>query len=712
LQNISPNAAVIAAVVPLPAHFATLDGPVIEMSSLQKAVARLGIRIAGRQIIKARGALFPDLNHRFRVEYRINSEDDSKKRCEARDDAAARKLQADIDAGLSWAQKAAQIEQLAAEKAARDAARFDAIYKKILASIGKDKSDKLYTEAEAKFFLRHEDREKRAQTLAEALPSDLIARYRQSSEDRIMGSGYQWAGGYIGKYFQMPFVSKGLASEAHWLLQRFIAACPRASSGDFKVGRGKDSCISVRRKIVGFDEPYVFFGQRCKELFRVDLDQTFADEAELNAWLDDLMARGVLKFRPHVASWIFDDKRGGIIHPHLWFVLPEGSAVWGKRAPVPAPVPSPSPVSTAAPVPVPAHIARQHRMLSQVIASLTLALGGDPGGLSSPFHGKNPVSVHCNYAILNDESFPTLSDYAKGMKLTHDAMRMAREIMNDRLAEVGFDPQESNTYFNLISKAANEAAKALYKGGFRIGEIAEFEEAVYDVAYAVMKNELPRANAKQQATAEKLVETCSRWAVQNFDVTMMEKRCARGAAAHLIKPDMDKKAKQAAGGTYASKAKGEINRAAVSVAIRAALQAGGAEPTFRQIADATGFALNTVKKHWMPAYTQAQASLSIHSLVKGVNTTTTTYRPARPTLETLRTARSMDEIPVAWRDLALTDHFRDKQLRAQRSKRRNGRQSAPVHVRNMPGRPTLDFLLAGGVTVYRRKPVDNQPAQS
>jgi hypothetical protein len=72
----------------------------------------------------------------------------------------------------------------------------------------------------------------------------------------------------------------------------------------------------------------------------------------------------------------------------------------------------------------------------------------------------------------------------------------------------------------------------------------------------------------------------------------------------------------------------------------------------------------------------------------------------------------MDEIPVVWRDPALIDHFRDKQLRAQRSKRRSGRQSAPVHVRTMPGRPTLDFLLAGGVTVYRRKTADSVPAQS
>jgi hypothetical protein len=69
----------------------------------------------------------------------------------------------------------------------------------------------------------------------------------------------------------------------------------------------------------------------------------------------------------------------------------------------------------------------------------------------------------------------------------------------------------------------------------------------------------------------------------------------------------------------------------------------------------------------------------------------------------------MAEIPVVWQDPDLTDHFRDKQLRSARSKRPSVRST---NVRTMPGRETLGFLLAGGVTVYRRKPVDSPPAQS
>jgi hypothetical protein len=685
MQPISPTSPSITAAAPVTGVWATgrWDG---DVSKTTIQILQYGLLLAGRKIIKNRGVIFSDTNKRFRVEYDVNSKEKSKERIEAREDRERLKLESDIALGLSWAQKQWLIERKAEEKAQKDKDRAHNIYMRLQASINLAEDEKLYTRAEGKWWLRYETREERATALAVALPSDLIWRYRQSSHDRLMGSGYQWAGGLVAnKYFQKPFIKKGLISEEHWLLQRFIAACAKASTGEFKAGKSKDTCWAIRRKIIGFDEPYVFFGQRCKELFRVDLDRWFADEAELRAWLGDLMERGTLKFMPHVVSWIFDDVRPGIYNPHVWFVLPEGSAVWDDKL--------------------------QHCMLNQVIASLTLALGGDPGGLSSPFHGKNPVSVHCDYTILNDESFPTLGDYAKGMKLTHAAARMARKIMNDRMAEVGFDPRESNTWFTGVSRAAREAAKQLYKSGFRIGHTAEFEEAVYEITLAAMETDLPRMNAKQRENVEKLVETCSRWTVSHFDPTKMDKSgLSAGAAAHLMLPEDDAKTRKGKGGAYAAKVEGERYCGEVAVAIGKALQAGGAEPTFRQIADATGFVLNTVKKHWLQAFAQAVASLSIQILVKGVAPSTKPYKasqaiPGDPSHgpEHERTARSV---------AGSSPHrpFPGQAARGNRSKRRSGRPIAPVRVRAMPGRNVIDFLSAGGVRIYRRKPADSQPA--
>lgn len=642
-----------------------------DTDSLRGAITFDRMRRAGCEILDNRGALDVEPFAAFKVNYALISGDRSEARCAARDSRRERLAE------LSAEERQERIDK----RAAAEAARVQDIYDRILASIGKD--EKLYTEAEGKKFLRHEDRDKRLRALAEALPSDLVRRYMQSSDDRINGNGYIWLGGIVtGDYHQDPFVVAGLKSDQHWLLRRFPAAGARASSGEFRAGRHKYSCHPIWRKIVGLDEPYMFFGERCKDMWRVDIDRVFEDVDDLRRWLRDLHASGALPFLPHVADWIRDDRRRSkVINPHLFFLLPEGSAVWNN--------------------------ASHHRLLNQVIASLTEALGGDPGGLANPFHGKNPLSVHCDYEIVNDTSFPTLSEYASGLRLTHDTVRMARKLAREQMQSAGFDADVSNTYFSRVSAIANDAAKALYRAGFRIGDAAAFEASIETVTVESLADEISAPTASQREAVEKLARSCARWAAANFNPAKLDKPGRDvGAAAHLMNPDDDATTRMAKGGAYAAARRSERNGAVISSAIRKALQAGVAEPTFRQIADATGYALNTVKKHWISAYTRAVAILSVQHLVKGVNPS---LPPVRPSLKTLSMAADERELPMAWRNPDITDRIRVNRLRRNRDLRRSGRTIMPNEsIRPPVGANIIDFLSAGQVTMHRRSTVVSQ----
>lgn len=631
------------------------------------------MRRSGCEILDIRGAIVSDQFAAFKANYSLISSDRSEARCAARNSRRERLAE------LSAEERQERINK----RAAAEAARMKSIEDRILASIGK--AEKLYTPAEGRRYLRHEDREKFMQALAEAPPSDLIRRYMQSADDRIRGGGYTWLGGVVtGDYYQKPFTVTGLKSDEHWLLKRFPAAMARASSGEFRAGRHKYSCHPIWRKLVGLDEPYMFFGERCKDMWRIDKDVTFSDITELRRWLEDLYAAGKLPFFPHVVTWIRDDRwPEKIIKPHFYFLLPEGSAVWSNAA--------------------------HHRLLNQVIASLTEALGGDLGGLANPFHGKNPLSVHCDYAITNETEFPTLSEYASALRLTHDAIRMARKLAHELMQAAGFDASESNTYFSRVSAIANDAAKALYKNGFRIADTAVFETSIEAVTVESLADEIVAPTVSQREAVEKLARSCARWAAANFDPAKLEAAHRDvGAAAHLMQPDDDATTRMAKGGAYAAGVVSDRNRGKVAAAIRKALEAGGAEPTFAQIRDTTGLSLNTVKKHWIPAFARAVASLSIQRLVKGVNTS---LPPVRPSLKTLSMAIDEEQLPVAWRKPVVNNQIRDNRLRRHRNLRRTGRTTVPFEAtRATTGANIIDFLSAGPVTVHRRSAVASQSA--
>ena len=342
-----------------------------------------------------------------------------------------------------------------------------------------------------------------------------------------------------------------------------------------------------------------------------------------------------------------------------------------------------------------------HRLLKQVIATLNRALGGDPGGLANAFHGKNPLSLHCKRLIINDTSFPTLGDYVAGMKkanitLEEDPELTARQMVVSELHKADFDKSQSNTYFTKVAEIANRAAHSLYDKGFRIGDVDEFLRATIEVAGEVVTEEISDLNWKQAQAIRKLVVSCARWAVSRFDPTKRDRHRYVGAAAHLMRESDDKQTRQGKGGAYAAARVAERNQAKVTLAIRSALEARR-EPKFQEISNETGLSLNTVKRHWFLAYTQAAAMLSIQSLVKGVHT----IRTATPGPETLKRAETIEQIPLSWRnettDPVLIDHFRVLELRRVHLRRLRPQWSPPCKPKIPSGRNVIDFMASAPV---------------
>jgi hypothetical protein len=495
------------------------------------------------------------------------------------------------------------------------------------------------------------------------------ARMDQPAQDRIYVTGYEWPGGLVaGKYWQNKKTYRGLKSWEHPLLECFLRATPKASSGEFKAGPAKDKCHTQWRKIHGEDQPYFSFGQRCKDMFRIELDMSWPSVAAFKSAL----FHADLPFLPHVACWIFDDRMPGeVLRPHLYFVLPEDHAVWADEY--------------------------QQRLLRAVIAGLTktlLPLGADPGGLANPFHGKNPLSVHCDYEIIQDTHFPMLSEYAEGLDVSMDPRLMARVLATSKLVSAGFDPKDSNSFFGWSAQACWTASIELYKSGMaKLGDRMAFADQISEIVVDVSEHiaEIPTAKARE--ALRELIDTCSTWTAERFDPRKLDRTGKdRGAAFHLMSPDDDLDTRRAKGGAYAASVRSaetstEITKALMSV------MAEGRDPLQAQheIAEKSDRDIRTVKRHWFRCYINALASECLHavrvgkqSLVKGVP-----HLPASfiPTLQTLQTASRRSDIPKTWQDPASVIDYRDKRLRSPDSSNTN-----PA-----TGLQAYDFLSAGGV---------------
>ncbi|MCC8961633.1 hypothetical protein H8A95_04680 [Bradyrhizobium sp. Pear76] len=497
----------------------------------------------------------------------------------------------------------------------------------------------------------------------------------QSAYDRIFGDGFVFEGGMVaGKYWRKPFVEKGLRTWRHPFFMRVAASIGRAASWTLRTGPTKDGCVLRYNKLHALDEAYAFFCERCRDLFRLDLDRVFESETALRSWIAYIVAENDLPCGPHLVHWIPDDRfPGQVINPQLIFLLPEGHAVW------------------------PTSPDRQKLMLGQVIAGLTRVFQCDPGGLAYPFHGKDPISPLTTAIVYQDTHMPMLSEYFEAMDLTLDPELMFRHMLTEKLEEAGFDKADSNTWFSTVAKLSNSGAQILFKGGTAADD-PRFMRKIISYITPTVFDAIKPTTAQQKKTVHQLIECCARYTAVNFDPAKMDTRGRqRGAAAHLIEATDSIHVKKSKGQAFAAGVRVAETRSIITTAVLSELKAGR-EPTIASITALVDRCYNTVKQHFFACYQTAVASLSVETLLRGCTSLPCDRAPSR---EVLLTANSISDVPESWRsaclDPVIVDHFR---LQALRSARKRLAADKPRTVTTRPvGSNVLAFLSAGPVKV-------------
>lgn len=406
---------------------------------------------------------------------------------------------------------------------------------------------------------------------------DFAKRYMslQPAHERIH-EGFNWPAGWVieGKVWRDPFVETGFRTWLHPFYQRVLASMGKASMGDLRTGGTKDGCVRQFSKMHGSDKLYGFFSVKCRDMWRLDCDRTFANEAEMRSWLAYRVMETDAPCMPHMAVWIPDSRYPGVISkPHFLFLLPEGRAVWPQ-----------SPDS-------------HHRLLKSVIVALTEAFECDEGGLAHPFHGKIPLSPLSDAVVIQDTCMPALDEYADHMRLSWaDPETAFRKMSVDRLEKAGFDRAQSNTWFSVPSTLATTTARRLFCEGFAVGDEEAFEDAITEIITPEVLD-LVKPQGKQLKVIGKMIANCARWAARTFDPAKLEGAIKdRGAIAHLIEPADDLKTKRRKGQAYVAENRTRATQTVLKPLYKERRKRG-ADHGRTVVAKATGRAYNTIKRH-------------------------------------------------------------------------------------------------------------------
>jgi hypothetical protein len=417
---------------------------------------------------------------------------------------------------------------------------------------------------------------------------DFVKRHlsMQPAHERIH-QGFAHPGGWVIKnqVWRDPFVETGFRTWEHPFLQRVLASMGKAST-TLCAGDTKDGCVRQFSKMHGSDKLYGFFSVRCRDMFRLDCDKVFANEAQMLSWLAFRVMESDAPCMPHIAVWIPDSRYPGrISKPHFYFLLPETRAVW------------------------PTAPDSHHRLLRAVIEALTAAFECDPGGLSNPFHGKIPLSPLTGFVIPQDTCMPALDQYADHMKLSWTAPEVAfRKQCVDRMEAAGFDRTQSNTWFSVPSELAGTTARRLYREGFDVADEDAFEKAVADIITPEVLNLIKPAPGDVD-TVEEMIARCARWAARTFDPDKVDATPKnRGAIAHLIEPTDTLREKRQKGQAYVAEKRTAATQAMLKP-VYIERRKRDADHSRTVVAKATGRSYNNIKRHEFEVDVAAVAEL-------------------------------------------------------------------------------------------------------
>ncbi|MBB4377324.1 cell envelope integrity protein TolA [Bradyrhizobium sp. SBR1B] len=411
-------------------------------------------------------------------------------------------------------------------------------------------------------------------------------RSAEESTRNAVGA-FEWKGGEVGTSgcYRAPFQKKGFKSSLHHHYKRFAASCGRAYRRNLLAGNRKDGCWRHSKKVFALDRIYVFFCAVCFDMWRIDIDRSFKDYEEFRAWIDHVVREHDLPCAPHIVCWIPDDRRPGqVLRPHLFFLLPEGSAVW------------------------PHSEKSQHDKLRSVIVKTQEVFGGDRGGNCHPFSGKNPLSWLVESRIVQPERMPDLQEWFEAVGGTFVPNKPLPGLVAGAMEAAALG-EESGGWFPCVREAGFAMAKEIHNAGRakladRKAFAGQIAKSITDPLTAAL-----RPTAEQAAKLAALIVRVAKHTAETFDPSKMDKKGRRrGAAAHLIEPVMTLKERYAVGGEFSGPVRIEKTVELLAESMRLDMLCGR-EPTVAGITAKGIRCAKTVARHFDAAYSLAKSRM-------------------------------------------------------------------------------------------------------
>lgn len=354
-----------------------------------------------------------------------------------------------------------------------------------------------------------------------------------------------------------------LRSDREPALRPLLSAFGRGTDkgGQLRVGYDKGHLRApAQMKITALDAAYANHNHGMVSLLRIDIDGVFRSVQEYEARMLKALG-GDQSMMPYISTGRLR-KDGTFEGPH---------AYWRLEAPI-----STGENSHAAPI-------RLHQLAMRRLISRLLPLGADPGGLGNLYHGKNPF-CEAWHNVYHGNSIPDLK--ALSDKLHDERGRCEPSVLLRRATELAADAMgvvEARAFSNHVWNASQDWCKRdlpVLKGKIDEAEAAH-----------ILEGHL----AKVCGGGAKMLRKVARDAVRFW--WKVDQRIApkanRGAARHLITPDMDTRAAQSVGGAYGAAKRKEATLAKLADA-RDVLEAAGEDLTAANLIRMSGVSRRTV----------------------------------------------------------------------------------------------------------------------
>lgn len=381
------------------------------------------------------------------------------------------------------------------------------------------------------------------------------------------------------------FVEAGLRSIEFGRTGRlFVAGCRKANG----LRGGMDKAVVDNlgpSKLLALDAPYIEVNRSMLSAIRIDLDAVFPSIDHAESAIRQVVADGGLPVMPHLmcGDTIGMELEGGwhpeaFVRPHLWVLLPYGSAVCFT----------------------PAGRAQPKRLLAAVYRGLCRALlhlGADPNASVLLGRGKNPLSPYLSTALLNDSAWPSLTDWAGWLDTRTDTetlVRMAAEVQSKA------DTASSNVAFTAWQKAAYDTLRVAH-----LSDEPDYVQTIESRDRVLLADwlrwKLPlRAldtTGLSRDAADRILGKVIDYAASRWDPDMVRGRAAaRGAMRHLT-VGMTAAQARTASAARSSAMKAEHNIAAIQRAVDA-IAGEGYRPTKAEVSRRSGVHRNVVAKRW------------------------------------------------------------------------------------------------------------------